>query len=755
MTSGAATDGTEVVIAAYTRERWDSLCTAIDSVAAQEPAPSGIVVAVDHEPGLAEDVARRYPGVTVVLNTGSRGAAATRNRGVAATVAGCVAFLDDDAVAEPGWLAALVAPLADPAVIGVGGHVAPLWADGDASWFPPEFYWAVGATYRGMPRVRGPVRNVWSENMAVRRAQFLAVGGFREGYGKTGTVNAPEDTDLCLRMSAAHPGTAWLHEPAARVGHLVPRERSTLRFLLRRSFNEGAAKAGMGRMHAREGGSAAALADERRHAASTVPRGIAAELGAAVRDRDGAAARRAGAGGLALAAAAAGVVVGTARAARADGHHHAGPGGAAPAWPVVGTAARRALTTTGTPWACLDVDVAGAIPGLPAVPGDPVPGGAHVLIRVHGEPVGVLWVATGGVAIPPEGMAGLVDAEYGEAVRERLTTSRWRQDQADARAAGPDLTVVVCTRERPDGLRVTLDALQRQAYDRLHVVVVDNAPTSDATRRVVAEYADARIPVTCVTEPVPGLSRARNAGLAACATELVAFLDDDETPAADWAVEIVRGFAAAPRVDCVTGLIVPRALDSLPEQLFELWGGHAKGMGLRQEVHDGTALSRSRILYPLPPFGAGGNMAFRTDALREQGGFDVALGAGTPVKGAEDTDMFARILLDGGTLVHRPSATVGHQHRATLDSLADQLYGYGSGLTAWYAAVLRRRPALVADLLALVPRGIREILSDSGDRAASHGDAFPASLRRANLRGLAAGPWNLVRSEADARRAIA
>lgn len=747
-----AVGDTAVVIAAYTHDRWESLCAAIESAATQDPPPGEIVVAVDHDEELAGAVARHHPWARVVVNTGHQGAAATRNRGVHATDATHIAFLDDDAVAYDGWLGALVDPLTDPAVIGVGGFIAPLWADGEPAWFPPEFYWAVGATYRGMPEVRGRVRNVWSENMAVRRSEFLAVGGFREGYGKTGSASAPEDTDLCVRLAASFPGTNWLYEPAARVGHQVPGDRSTLGFLLRRSYNEGVSKVALRRMLDVEDTPGASLSDERRHAITTVPMGIVGELRDAVRDRDVDPARRAAVAALAMSTAAAGAGVGVlgALAGRTVGQDLVPTGGL-----VSGLAARRRLTTTGTPWVCLDVDMADRVPAVPEDPDGPVPGGAHVLVRVHGEPVGTLWIATGGARVEANQLATLIDAEHGDAVRCRLGRSRWREEQQTARREGGELTVVVCTRNRPDGLRTTLDALQAQSYPRLRVVVVDNAPTDDRTRRVIGGYSAARVPVTCVTEPVPGLSRARNTGLAVCRTEFVAFLDDDETPRPDWAVEVIRGFAMAPHVDCVTGLIVPRALESYAEQLFELWGGHAKGVALRPEIYDGATLGHSRILYPLPPFGAGGNMAFRAAALRTLGGFDVALGAGTPVKGAEDTDMFARVLLGGGTLVYRPSATVGHLHRATLDAVTDQIYGYGSGLTAWYVAVLWRHPVLTLDILGLVPRGFRELFSNSGDRAVSHGDAFPASLRAASLRGLASGPWNLLRSEIGLRRVAA
>lgn len=758
---------TSVVIATHSPERTESLNKAVTSALIQ--APAQVIVSVDQDADLAAQVAARFPDVRVVLNDSDRGAAATRNRGVAAATTPYIAFLDDDAVADAGWLDALVAPLESPSVVGVGGHVAPLWEEESAEWFPEEFYWAIGATYKGMRGDPGPVRNVWSENMIVRRDQFLAVGGFRSGYGKTGNVSAPEDTDLCLRLADSVPGSSWMYEPAAKVAHLVPKDRASLRFLLRRSFNEGKAKTEMMRMHAVEGGSGANLSDEKRHALATVPRGIAQQAWSGIRFGDRLAARRARAGALALAAAAVGYGVGHIRAAASgavNSRSAARATGTVPRpatmqavaaqqaaiGPVSGLAARQQLTTTGTPWLCLEADAASGFPSLPVAPGEEIPGGAHILVRVHGEPVGSVWVATGGRAVDSDEITEFIEAELGAEIRSRLEGSTWRDEQDRVRHDGPELTAVVCTRNRAEGLRTTIESLQKQDYDRIRILVVDNASDDDEALRVVSEFADARIPVSMVVEPVPGLSRARNRAIDETQTDLIAFIDDDETPSQDWAVEIVRGFEAAENVDCVTGVIVPRSLETHTEQLFELWGGHSKGLTFVQQVHDGRAMDRSRILFPLPPFGVGGNMAFRTDALRRLGGFNTLLGAGTPVKGAEDTDMFTRVLLDGGTLVYRPSAIVGHLHRDGIAALTDQLYGYGSGLTAWYVTLLLRNPALAADLLALTPRAVCELTSSSGHRAASHGTVFPSSMRSANLRGMIAGPINLLHARQCERR---
>ena len=124
-------------------------------------------------------------------------------------------FLDDDAVARSNWLQNLTAPLARPSVVGVGGHVEPIWLGRPPKWMPEEFLWVVGASYRGMPSEAAPVRNAWSENMAVAKADFWAVNGFREGFGKTGQWSQPEDTDFCMRLTDAMPGRTWWYEPLA------------------------------------------------------------------------------------------------------------------------------------------------------------------------------------------------------------------------------------------------------------------------------------------------------------------------------------------------------------------------------------------------------------------------------------------------------------------------------------------------------------------------------------------------------------
>jgi GT2 family glycosyltransferase len=296
---------TSIVIPCHSDRGWTALVAAVASALAQQPAPADVVVVVDHNPGLYERARQHFAGVTVLENGFERGASGTRNTGAWHTSTALIAFLDGDITAGPQWLARLVAPFDDPAVVGTGGAIAAAWERSRPRWMPDELLWAVGASYTGMPTSTAPVRNVWSASMAVRRAVFADVGGFREGFGKIGNRNRPEDTDLCLRMAAGR--GHWMYVPDAIVEHDVPAERSTFRFLLRRSYAEGRGKVQMARLL----DSPSSLGTERSYLTRTLPRALLRDLSGAVRARDATRGARAAAVVAAVAAAAVGGAVET------------------------------------------------------------------------------------------------------------------------------------------------------------------------------------------------------------------------------------------------------------------------------------------------------------------------------------------------------------------------------------------------------------------------------------------------------------
>ena len=271
-----------VVICAYTEDRWDDMVAAVTSVMQQTHRPAEILLVIDHNPALLYRSTAELPGVTAIPNNNEKGLSGARNAGVAAASSEIVAFLDDDAVAALNWLAALVAPYADPDVLGVGGRVQPAWRIGRPRWFPPEFDWVVGCSYRGMPAERTPVRNFIGANMSLRRHLIVESGGFDVGLGRIGTRPLGcEETELCIRIQREHPHGVHLYEPAATVRHSVPRSRSTWSYYRSRCYSEGLSKAVMSGLV----GSQRALSSEKSYVRSVIPLGISRSLGLAARGK--------------------------------------------------------------------------------------------------------------------------------------------------------------------------------------------------------------------------------------------------------------------------------------------------------------------------------------------------------------------------------------------------------------------------------------------------------------------------------------
>jgi len=262
-----------VVSCCYTEARWNDLLRAIESVQRQTCAPTEILLIVDHNPALYDVLRGRYDAkdVTVLENSHTRGLSGARNTGIAAARGEVVAFLDDDAAADPDWLACLVAPYANPRVLGVGGFIDPDWSSAPPRWFPSEFRCVVGCSYSGLPKHGGPVRNLIGANMSFRRLVFDRVGSFRSELGHNGhRPGGDEETELCIRINREWPESLLLYEPRARVKHHVPAARATWAYFRARCFAEGMNKARVARFV----GAGAGLASERRYTMATLPSGM-------------------------------------------------------------------------------------------------------------------------------------------------------------------------------------------------------------------------------------------------------------------------------------------------------------------------------------------------------------------------------------------------------------------------------------------------------------------------------------------------
>lgn len=255
---------------------------------------------VDHNPALYARFAERLQKtahVRVLANAYARGLSGGRNTGVEASEGDIVAFLDDDAVAEPDWLRRFADAFAEPQVMGASGLTLPVWASGGRpAWYPREFDWVHGASYLGMPTGRAEVRNVLGGNAAFRRAAFDVAGGFRTdiGRGSAGAVSGAragpaarlrrrlvtsrplgaEETELCIRIAQQRPGSTFLFDDRAVIHHHVPAERERIGYFYKRCWAEGLSKAQVAqKVGARDG-----LFTERTYVTRTLPAGMARAL---------------------------------------------------------------------------------------------------------------------------------------------------------------------------------------------------------------------------------------------------------------------------------------------------------------------------------------------------------------------------------------------------------------------------------------------------------------------------------------------
>ncbi len=317
-----------------------------------------------------------------------------------------------------------------------------------------------------------------------------------------------------------------------------------------------------------------------------------------------------------------------------------------------------------------------------------------------------------------------------------------------AGSGGPLVTVAVCTRDRPTELAVCLESLAQLDYPALDLLVVDNAPSSDASERLVRS----RHPrVRYLREPRPGLDWARNRAVMESRGEIIAFADDDVVVDPGWVNALVRVFLEEPAALAVTGLVVPLELETQAQLLFEQYGGFGRGFR-RRWWHRAPPSERRPADYHggAGVFGTGANMAFRRRTFEQLGLFDPALDVGTPSDGGGDLELFFRVLQEGHTLVYEPAAIVRHRHRRRYAELHRQLTTFGTGFWAYMfrsaLAYPGERPAFARLATWWIWRYSLRQLVASCFRPIS----FPRELIAAELRGALISPGRYLKARRTA-----
>jgi glycosyltransferase involved in cell wall biosynthesis len=258
--------------------------------------------------------------------------------------------------------------------------------------------------------------------------------------------------------------------------------------------------------------------------------------------------------------------------------------------------------------------------------------------------------------------------------------------------AGPTVSVGICTRDRPLKLVRALESLFRQSMTPHEVLVVDNAPSDERTRRLVEDDFPRAL---YVREPRPGLNVARNTLLRSASGHVVAFLDDDAVADPGWARAFRDTFLDG-SVGASTGRVEALALETDAQRLFEANGGFSRGTH-RVQLPDDAKSRLHGLPAPLIAWamsvGSGCSLAVPRKRALELGGFDEALDRGRPLPGGGDLDFLWRVLQSGRKVVYDPAALAWHEHRRDMREVADQLAGHQLAVVAFLTKSVRHARA--------------------------------------------------------------
>jgi glycosyltransferase involved in cell wall biosynthesis len=234
-----------VVICTYSMERYGPFSECVESVLDQEYDPIEIVLVVDGNPDVYERVQSdfgREECVIVHNNDENRGISYSRTKGAELASGEIVAFIDDDATAEPDWIQRMVDVYEETDAIAVGGDVKPDWQTEKPDFFPEEFYWLVGCVEPGFAEDGEEVRNTYGSNISYRREAFLDVGGYDPNTGRKGDQHLQaHEAPVGVRLLEEY-GKGMVFTEDAVVHHKLFEYRGEFRWLLFRSFWQGYSK---------------------------------------------------------------------------------------------------------------------------------------------------------------------------------------------------------------------------------------------------------------------------------------------------------------------------------------------------------------------------------------------------------------------------------------------------------------------------------------------------------------------------------
>ena len=242
-----------VVVCTYAMDRLEPFTEAVESALTQTHDDLEVVLVVDGNDAVFERVQERFGPdsdaaadfdgeIRLRCNDENRGISYSRTKGAEVASGEIVAFIDDDAVAEPDWIERHVEVYEGTDTLAVAGYVAPDWQVEKPEFFPAEFYWLVGCTERGFATEGEEIRNGYGSNVSYRRSAFLSVGGYDPNTGRKGDRHVQaHEAPVGIRLRERY-GHGVTYTDGAVVHHKLFAYRGEFRWLLFRSFWQGFSK---------------------------------------------------------------------------------------------------------------------------------------------------------------------------------------------------------------------------------------------------------------------------------------------------------------------------------------------------------------------------------------------------------------------------------------------------------------------------------------------------------------------------------
>ena len=252
-----------IIVTSYSYGRMKDLIDLIKSVREQKQLDRlEIVLVVERDKRLFDEIRNLLSGMAdlkskVLFFERLSGMSEARNKGAEASIGKYLAFLDDDVVLDRSWSINLISTMQNTNAIAITGPSRPIWVDRELDWWPSELSWIIGSTewFHSKEAIR--IRNVWGNNMIVKREEFSRVGGFRKEFGLQSASRRKwfdppsEDVDISFRLRRSY-GDEILYVPGLSVGHKVSQRKISWRFIAQRSFSTGYQRHAIARLYSQD-----------------------------------------------------------------------------------------------------------------------------------------------------------------------------------------------------------------------------------------------------------------------------------------------------------------------------------------------------------------------------------------------------------------------------------------------------------------------------------------------------------------------